>query len=116
MSRFLTTSSPRSFSLKVVLIFTVIVVDAVATVWLMCQGFGELNPLMHWLAERWSIGGMAIFKIMWSLALMIWLVGVRPFRKYIDWLIIGYFVLYAGGWLIQWTEELGWTQLINGLP
>jgi hypothetical protein len=72
----------------------------------MCQGYGEANPLMAWIAEAWSIPGMAIFKITWSLALMIFLLGLRPFHKFIDVLIVGYFVLYAGGWGVQFLMEV----------
>jgi hypothetical protein len=91
----------HSFDRKVLLIYVAIVLDAVVTVWLMSQGFGEANPIMNWVVKRWSISGMAIAKILWSLFLMASLLQLKEFKRYIDYLIIGYFLLYAGGWAIQ---------------
>ena len=99
-----------SFSRKVLLIFTAIVLDAVATVWLMAQGFGEVNPIMNWVIAHWSISGMAIVKILWSLVLMAFILQWEEFKKYIDYLIIAYFLLYTGGWAVQFIMEAKWTQ------
>jgi hypothetical protein len=95
----------NSFDRKVLLIYTAIVLDAVATVWLITQGFGEANPVMNWVIKHWSISGMAIAKILWSLFLMGFVLRWKEFKRYIDYLIIGYFLLYVGGWLIQLIME-----------
>jgi hypothetical protein len=88
------------------------VLDAVVTVWLMHQGFGEANPVLAWMAKEWSIPGMAIVKIAWSFVLLVWLVTRPQFHKYVNYLIIGYFVLYTGGWWAQflWEARRIWTQ------
>ena len=101
----------KSFNRKVLLIFIAIVLDAVVTVWLMAQGFEEANPIMSWVVNLISPVGMAIGKITWSLALLLMLMRREEFKKYIDHLIIGYFLLYAGGWCIQFImEAIKWTQ------
>lgn len=101
----------NSFDRKVILIFTAIVLDAVATVWLMCIGFEEANPVMAWVAKNWDPSGMAIAKILWSLILMSIIMLRQEFRKYIDLLVIGYFILYTGGWWAQfvWEAIRTWT-------
>jgi hypothetical protein len=100
----------KSFDRKVILIFVAIVLDAVATVWLMAQGLGEANPIMSWLAGLVSPVGMAIVKIVWSAGLLFMLMRLEEFKRYIDYLIIGYFLLYAGGWLVQFImEATKWT-------
>jgi len=96
----------KSFDRKVLLIFIAITTDAVITVWLMTQGFGEVNPIMNWVAENWSVSGMAIAKILWSLVLIAFILRWKEFRKYIDYLIFGYFLLYVGGWLVQLIMEV----------
>ena len=102
----------RSFDRKIILIFTAIVLDAVSTTWLMYQGYGEANPIMNLVAKQWSPAGMAITKIIWSLALLSVILNYREFHKYVNHLIIGYFVLYAGGWSAQfiWEVMRTWTQ------
>jgi len=96
----------KSSSRKVLFIFIAIVLDAVVTVWLMAQGFGEANPIMSWLAGLVSPSGMAIAKILWSMLLLCMLMRLKEFNKYIDHLIIGYFLLYAGGWWLQFAMEI----------
>lgn len=101
----------RSFDRKVILIFSAIVLDAVATVWLMCIGFEEANPAMAWVAKHWDPSGMAITKILWSLVLMSIITVRQEFRKYINLLVIGYFMLYAGGSVLPfiWEAIIKWT-------
>ena len=96
----------NSFERKVFLVYTAIVLDAVATVWLITQGFGEANPIMNWVVDLASPAGMAVGKILWSLALLLILIRKEEFKRYIDYLIIGYFLLYIGGWLIQLIMEI----------
>jgi len=96
----------NSFNRKVLFIFTVIVLDAVTTVWLMAQGLGEVNPAMMWVVNHWSVSGMAITKILWSLVLLAFVLELPEFKKYTNHLIIGYFLLYIGGWLIQLIMEI----------
>jgi hypothetical protein len=99
-----------TFNRKVLLIFIAIVLDAVATVYLMYQGYGEANPVMDWIANMSSPVMMAITKIVWSLLLLLVIVNREEFRKYINHLIIAYFVIYTGGWWAQFTwEVLRWT-------
>jgi len=98
------------FSCKVILIFTVIVLDAVATVYLMAHGYGEVNPVMGWVAEASSPSMMAVSKIAWSLALLGLLLGLKEFRRLIDYLIVGYAALYSTGW----SAQLIWEVLRNG--
>ena len=101
----------NSFDRKVILIWLAIVFDAVATVWLMCQGFGEVNPALQWVADNCGIPGLAIAKIAWSMILLSWLITRKQFNKYVDHLIIAYFVLYTGGWWAQFVwEAIRWTQ------
>ena len=106
----------NSFDRKVILIFSAIVLDAVATVWLMAIGFEEANPAMAWIAKQWDPSFMAIFKITWSLILMAAIMLRREFHKYVDFLVIGYFVLYTGGWWAQliWEVLRTWTPLTSG--
>jgi len=97
----------RSFDRKVLLIFSAIVLDALATMWLMLvYGYGEVNPALNWVAENWSPSGMAIAKIAWSLALMSIVMIRKEFHKYIDYLVIGYFILYTFGWASQLIWEV----------
>jgi len=96
----------KSFDRKVILIFIAIVLDAVVTVWLMAQGLGEANPIMAWVVGLVSPVGMAIVKILWSLALLLALMRRKEFKEYVDYLIIGYFLLYAGGWCTQFIMEI----------
>ena len=111
MSLFSRRQLPRSFNRKVILIWIAIVFDAVATVWLMCQGYGEVNPALAWVAAKHGIPALAIVKITWSLILLSWLVLRKDFHKYINYLIIGYFVLYTAGWWAQFIwEAFRWTQ------
>lgn len=96
----------ESFNRKVLLIFIAIVLDAVVTVYLMVKGFGEANPAMAWVAAVTSPSGMAVAKIIWSMILLFMLTKREEFRKYIDYLIVCYFLLYTGGWWIQLLMEV----------
>ena len=94
------------FNKKILAIFIFIVLDAVVTVWLMAKGFGEANPVMAWVVSVTSPSGMAVGKIIWSMILIFMLLKREEFRKYIDYLIICYFFLYAGGWWMQFILEM----------
>ena len=96
----------KSFDRKILLIFTAIVLDSVVTVWLMAQGLGEANPIMNWVAEVSSPPAMAAAKIVWSAFLLFALIRLEEFKKYLDYLIISYFLLYAGGWAVQFVMEI----------
>jgi len=99
------------FNKKILAIFIFIVIDAVTTVWLMMHGHGEANPIMAWVVSMTSPSSMAVGKIIWSMILIFMLLKREEFRKYIDYLIICYFFLYAGGWWIQLIlEAFKWTQ------
>lgn len=96
--------------LKILAVFIMVVLDAVATVWLMTLGWEEANPALAWVAENWSISGMAITKILWTLVLMAFALQWQEFRKYVNYLIVGYVVLYTGGWWFQFAwEAIRWT-------
>ncbi len=112
---FLKNPSEKLFKRKVLSVFTFIVLDAVATVWLLSIGFGEANPIMNLVVQISSSVCMAVVKIVWSLSLLVMIVKVNEFKEYINYLIISYIVVYAGSWLYQilW-EAHKWTQSING--
>jgi hypothetical protein len=76
----------------------------------MCQGFGELNPIMAYIVEHGSAEAMAVFKILFSLLLLAILQSYREFHKWIDVLIAGYVILYASGWAVQFFLEVIWTR------
>jgi len=107
--------SEKFFRRKVLFIFAFIVLDAVATVWFLSIGFGEVNPAMDWVAQVFSPVCMAVAKIVWSLTLLISVVKAGKFREYINYLIVSYIVVYASSWLYQILWEVyKWTQLTNG--
>lgn len=94
------------FNRKVILFFLAVILDAILTVYLMTKGFGEANPIMNSLANMFSSTHMAIFKIIWTLILLMFIVNTKEFRKYINYLIIGYAIMYFGGWLVQIIWEI----------
>lgn len=101
----------KSFANKVAFIYLVIVVDAVLTAILLEMGFGEVNPMMAWVATEYSPKIMAAFKILWSGAMLVVLVNLKPFKKLIDDLIALYLSIYFGGLLAQLAMEAStWTQ------
>ena len=90
-----------SYRSRILLIFTIVVLDAVSTVWLMSHGFGEANPIMAWIADATSPSIMAIIKIIFSLVLIVWLIPKEKFDKYVNYLIICYISIYILGWWLQ---------------
>lgn len=58
-------------SSRTLILFCVIVLDAVSTVYLVGSGMEELNPFMAWVIEKLGLVEMALAKIACSLVVLI---------------------------------------------
>jgi hypothetical protein len=88
---------------KVLLLFIIVLIDSLATVYLISSGlvYSELNPIFEWIRLRSDVTFMIMVKIALSLFLLIAIIKNKYLDKHINWAIPAYLFILFGGVAIQ---------------
>jgi hypothetical protein len=88
---------------KVLLLFIIVLIDSLATVYLISSGlvYSELNPIFEWIRLRSDVTFMIMVKIALSLFLLITIIKNKYLDKHINWAIPAYLFILFGGVAIQ---------------
>ena len=91
-----------SLHIKILSLLTIAVADALLTVYLVVQGFGEANPLMNWYMQQTNVVWMAITKIFITTFLLFLIHKKAVAEKHLNWAIPTYLIILFGGIGAQW--------------